>query len=341
MTTRRHLLLLLTALLSGSPALAEELTLAADHPQEYVVEKGDTLWDISGRFLEEPWRWPELWRVNPGIANPHLIYPGDRLYLVDTLDGPALMIERGDATVKLSPRVRETALRQAVPTIPLEAISQFLSRSLVLPDPHVPGAGYVVQGADEHVITGAGDRIYVRNLPEATENFFEIYRVGGPYRDPDGHEILGYEGLHVGSAVVEKAGDPATLLITQSSREVLPGDILMPRPDELVEPTFTPHAVDASFTGRVISVVDGVSQIGTNNIVVLNRGIADGMETGHVLAVHQTPDPARDPQHAGLVELPTLEAGKLMVFRVYDRVSFALVMSATRAIHLGDRITAP
>lgn len=341
MTTRRHLFYVLMSCLGLSSVSAEALTLSADHPTEYVVEKGDTLWDISARFLDEPWRWPELWRVNPGIANPHLIYPGDRLYLVDTLDGPALMVERGDGTVKLSPRVRETALREAVPTIPLEAISQFLTRSMVLADPEVPGAGYVVQGADEHVITGAGDRIYVRNLPDAKDNVFEIYRVGEPYRDPDSREILGYAALHVGSAVVDAPGDPATLLISQSSREVLPGDILLPRSDELIEPTFLPHAVQESFSGRVISVVDGVSQIGPNNIVALNRGAADGMETGHVLAVHQTPEPVKDPVHSQIVELPTLEAGRLMVFRVYDRVSFALVMSASRAIHLGDRVTAP
>ncbi len=341
MTIRRRFSLLLLGCMACIPVSAEQLTLAENHPQEYVVEKGDTLWDISGRFLQEPWRWPELWRINPAVANPHLIYPGDRLYLVETADGPALMVERGDTTVKLSPRIRSEALRKAIPTIPLDAISQFLSQSLVLDQPDVPDAGYVIQGADEHVITGAGDRIYVRNLPTGSDGYFEIYRIGDPYVDPDTGESLGYEGLHVGTATVEAAGEPATMLITRSSREVLPGDILLPRSDELIDPTFRPHAVDEQFTGRIISVVDGVSQIGTNQIVVLNRGGADGLETGHVLAVHQTPEPVKDPRGAEMVELPTLAAGTLMVFEVYDRVSFALVMAATRAIHLQDRVTAP
>jgi hypothetical protein len=292
--------------------IAEELQLAADHPQSYVVQEGDTLWDISGRFLTEPWRWPELWKANPQIENPDLIYPGDVLTLSYSDGRPGLQVgERGgtagDRSQKLSPQVREYRREDVVHAIPLDAIRQFLSRPRVVGPGQLEAAPYVVAGGDDHIVNGAGDRVYVRGIQTGDTTRFSVFRSGDVYRDPDaGGRIIGYEALHVGDAVVERFGDPATARIIRSNREVLIGDRLMPQTEDKY-PHFVPHAPDNQVSGRIISVIDGVSEIGQHQIVVLNRGDQDGLEPGHVLGIFQAgrfvSDPIRDfyvePESAG------------------------------------------
>ena len=341
MTINRAVLLLFVILSAPLYAIAETLALAPDVPERYVVQDGDTLWDISATFLTKPWRWPELWEANPGIADPHLIFPGDTLFLVRTDDGPVLKVDRGDGTLKLSPRVRADALHRAVPTIPLQAISQFLDKSLVMEQAPASDAAYVVHGADEHVVTGAGDQVFVVNLEADGGRPLDIYRPGDPYRDPLSGENLGYAAQFVATAELVRPGNPATLFITKSAREVLPGDVVIPRSEQLINPTFHPRAPDSAIDARIIAVIDGVAQIGQHNVVVLSKGATDGLVPGHVLLVHQTPEPVKDPRSGAPVELPSQEAGKLMVFRTFDRVSFGLVMTANRAIHLLDKVTNP
>lgn len=341
----KKLLGLVCAALFAASLIAEEIELAPNHPDRYVVVKGDTLWDISGRFLAKPWLWPEVWYVNPQIENPHLIYPGDVISLVYVDGRPQLRMQRGHPHVKLSPTMREERIDQAIPTIPLDAIQQFLTQPLVVGENELESAPYLVAAADEHVMVGAGDRIYVRGITDTNPNKYDIFRPGGPYVDPDTNEILGYEALDIGNARVTASTDEITTMnVTRSRREALVGDRLLPASREEVHAYFTPHAPDSPIEGRIISVVDGVNQIGQYQVVALDLGSREGIEVGHTLAIFQTGDTVRDivsKDPNDVVKLPDERGGELMVFRVFEKVSFGLVLKATRALHVLDIVKNP
>lgn len=280
-------------------ATADEVVLNPAAPQAYTVVRGDTLWDIAGRFLSHPWQWPDIWQVNPQIANPHLIYPGDLISLSYKDGKPILSLTRGAKAlggrlVKLSPTVRESAHDDAIPPIPLDAIHQFLSRPKVVSEADIESAAYVVGSQDEHLAVGQGGRIYVRGLPPEPAGKYSVFRPGGAYKDPDTGAILGYEALHVADMQLHSMGDPATGVLTWTNREVLKGDRLMPQ--ELDEyPDFIPRAPANPIEGQIISVIDGVSQIGQHHVVVINKGAVDGLEPGHVLAIFQRGQEITDP----------------------------------------------
>lgn len=343
MSTKKLLGMFLAALLATGTLIAADVALNPNHPDQYTVVKGDTLWGISARFLRDPWLWPEVWYVNPQVANPHLIYPGDILNLVYVDGQPRIQVTRG-GDGKLSPRIREESLDNAIPTIPLDAIKQFLTRVIVVDEGEMENSPYVVQSADEHVVTGAGDRIYVRGIEDRNVTLFDVYKPGGPYIDPDTGEILGYEALYAGTGPVQSFGDPTTIKLTETAREVRVGDRLRPayRSDPVVH--FQPHAVPSGTEGHIISVVDGVTQIGQFNVVALDLGERDGMEIGHVLRVFQQGDVIKDPvssKYGKTVRLPDEEAGVVMIFRTFDKISFGLIMSATRPIHVNDYVRTP
>lgn len=340
----KKLLGLVTALLFAVSLHAEPIALAPDHPERYVVVKGDTLWDISGRFLQQPWLWPEVWYVNPQIENPHLIYPGDVISLVYVDGRPQLRLERGQATVKLSPTAREERLDQAIHTIPIDAIRQFLTHPLVVDEDELDTAPYLLTAADEHVVAGAGDRIYVRGVANEAARDFSLYRTGGQYQDPDSGEILGYKAQYIGDARLNAFADVSTMTLVRTNREARAGDRLQPVSEDEIHTHFTPHAPAQEIEGRIIDVVDGVSQIGQYQVVAINRGSREGIEVGHVLAVYQAGAMVADPTSANrreLVRLPDEHGGELMVFRVFDKVSFGLVMKATRALHVLDIVRTP
>lgn len=321
---------------------SSSVALNPSHPDEYTVVKGDTLWDISARFLSKPWLWPEVWYANPQIQNPHLIYPGDVISLVYVDGRPQLRLRRGGSD-KLSPQVRSTPLDAAIPTIPIDAIQQFLNHSRVVSQQEIDAAPYIVESADEHLITGAGDRVYVRGLTSAETNAFSVYRRGQVYRDPDSNEELGVEALFIGDANLQRFGDPSTLQLVRTTREAVIGDRLFPVDADEIQRNFQPHA-PADMHGRIIAVVDGVTQIGQHQVVVLNRGTRDGMEVGHVLAISQAGSTVADKvsgKRGDTVTLPDERAGVLMVFRCFERVSYALIMSATRPIHVLDKVDNP
>jgi len=334
----------LIALLATLPLLAsaDDLALRPDRPDVYVVVRGDTLWDISGRFLAKPWHWPKLWGVNPQIANPHLIYPGDRLRLVMTADGPRL-IRDGEAygSGDMHPKVRSTPLETAIPAIPLRHIQAFLEEAVVLRSNRPGDFAYIASVADEHLAVGGGDRVYARNTAARSGESLDIFRIGDAYRDPETGEDLGFNALYIGQADVHKTGDPATLGVTRARREVLAGDILIPAEGGLIQASYTPHAPSHPVRGHIISVVDGVSQIGQHSVVVLSRGKRDGLELGHVLQVGQVPPPIDDLIARERLQPPADPAGTVMVFRLFDRVSYALVMTATRPMHLNDEVSPP
>ena len=339
------LLGLILAALLAAPAVADEVALNPSHPDRYIVVKGDTLWDISERFLRDPWLWPEVWEINPQIQNPHLIYPGDAISLIYVDGKPQLRLERGGRpTVKLSPTAREQRIDRAIPTIPIDAIKQFLSQPLVVEEHELDSAPYVVESADEHLVVGAGGRIYVRGITDTSQGRYGVYHEGDKLIDPDSEELLGLHAIYLGDATVQRFGDPATLSVDRSTREIGVGDRLKAVSADEIHASFLPHAPTTDTKGRIIAVHDGVSQIGRLQIVIVNRGKREGMEVGHVLRIQQAGQEIKDKVTAApndKITLPDEDAGLLMLFRIFDKVSYGLVMESTRPIHVLDYVTNP
>lgn len=357
MCIKRTLLALIFGLSLNGQLLAEELALNPDHPTRYVVVKGDTLWDISAKFLRDPWRWPELWNLNPEINNPHLIYPGDAISLVYIDGKPTLQIERGTQVVKLSPNdgdsgpsvklsptARATPLAQAIPTVSADVISQFLGRPRVLSQDEIDNAGYLAAAEDARLISGTGTKVFARKLPAGDSNNFAVYHIGQTYVDPENkNHILGYEALHVADLALLERADPSTLRISKAYREVLNGDKVLPAVPVQPAQNFVPRAPATAVKGEIISILDGLWRAGQYQSVVLNKGSKDGLEPGHVLAVYQSGLTVRDKGVNGGSELtlPDNRAGLVMVYRSFDNVSYALIMNATRDIRANDSVTNP
>lgn len=317
------------------------LSLKKGHPKTYVVVKGDTLWDISSMYLTNPWLWPEIWHVNPQVDNPHLIYPGDVLNLVYINGRPKLVVKRGK-DVKLTPQVRMSELDLAIPAIPLDAVSPFLSNSRVLGQDELNNAPYVLAGKDRHIVVGAGDELFARGYFEPGQETFGIFRPGEAFIDPDSDELLGYHAFSVASAkVTGLEGDIATLAINQSSEEVRRSDRLLPDEERLISSSFYPSAPEDETNGYIISVEGGVSQIGSMDVVVINKGVRDGLEVGHVLAIYRVGELVRDEVTNEIVKVPDSRAGLLMVFRTFDKVSYGLVLKATRPLAVMDKVSKP
>ena len=274
--------LLLAALLISAVAFAQDaVELNPDHPTRYIVKRGDTLWDISTQFLVEPWRWPEIWQTNPQVANPHLIFPGDELALFYRDGQPVVQVvtrpgdtrtsdgvtsdgvtrrQTGPREFHLSPSAHSLDRQDAVPTIPIDAIRPFLARPRVLGEGEFEAAPYVVSAGREALVASLGMEIFVRGLKPEQGTRFGVFRRGQVYRSPtDANDILGYEAIHVADAVVEKPGDPATVLLLTSTQGVRAGDRLFPVSDDQVVSNFTPRAPDWNVAGQIIAVDGGRS----------------------------------------------------------------------------------
>lgn len=284
-----------------SAVRADTVQVNPDHPEQYTVQKGDTLWDIAGRFLTQPWRWPEIWKVNPQIENPHLIYPGDVVSLSYEAGSPVLTVDRDTGEgrvvsgreVKLSPSIRSYDHKDAIPTIPIDVIREFLSRPLVVGKGEIESWPYIVSSYDQHLVAGTGNEIYVRGLPaDSDTDRYSIYRKGNAYESENKYQgsILGYEAIYVGEAVITEFGDPARAVVLRSEREVLNGDRLVAHSETDVETDFTPRAPESSVSGSIISATDVLSEIGQYKIVVLDVGKADGVQVGNVLGIYQSGD---------------------------------------------------
>lgn len=354
MIIRNTVSALLLILVMGVSAQADTVALSPDYPDRYVVVKGDTLWDISSRFLRDPWKWPDVWELNPQIANPNLIYPGDVISLVFRNGKPVLQVERGPAAppavepdvVKLSPQVRVTTLERPIPTLPTDAIEQFLLKAQVISPEESKNSGYIVSMEEDRLIGGTGNKIYARHLEQHPGGRFEVVRVGKVYRNPGASkdDILGYEALHIADARVDAYGDPSTLTLLKASREALIGDRILPAQDEAtINYNFLPRAPDRQIQGKIIALFDAVSRVGQYQVVVLNQGLNDGLQPGHVLAVYRAGDTIRDTvsDKGTKITLPDTRSGVLMVFRVFDKVSYGLIMTAHRDIHLYDMVRNP
>ncbi len=318
-------------------------------PKQYVVVKGDTLWDISSKFLQRPWYWPEIWQVNPQINNPHLIYPGDIISLVYVGGKPQLQITGGPrfvSSTRLSPEIRYEALDKNENALPAQAIRQFIVRPRIVSEAELNRAPYLVGSQDDRLIYGTDDVVYVRHLTESdADSRYNVYRPGKPLRDPDTDELLGYEAIRVGDAQVLKAGDPATIKLTRTEREALLGDRLLPPDNADDDQTYYPRAPSSQVKGRVVSLFNAISQIGQYQVGVLNLGARNGIEKGDVLAALRAGRTVRDPFTDDAlnrkVTLPSERSGTMMVFRVFDKLSYGLVMDTQRPIHIGDVVVNP
>ena len=332
--------------------------LAPNAPDSYTVKRGDTLWDISKLYLTSPWRWPELWGMNlDQIRNPHLIYPGQILYLDKTGGRARLRVGQPvgpDGTLKLSPRVRSTALDgSAIPSIPFHLIEPFLNEALIFQGNELETAPRIVATPEGRVLLGRGDTAYVRGeIP--LQKDFRIFREAKPLRDPTTKEILGYEASYVGAAEYVRQGEtrtgadgkpeiiPATFNVTSIKQEAGVGDRLAPTPAREFG-NYAPHAPQGALAGQIVSIYGEALTAGQNQIVALNKGAADGVERGHVLALWRDGVRVIDSTDASrpTLKLPDERHGMLFVFRVFDRMSYALILSVKDPVKPGDRFTQP
>lgn len=327
--------------------ISQPVPLASGAPEEYVVEDGDTLWDIAATFLRDPWYWPEVWYVNPQVENPHLIYPGDVLALV-MIDGQQRITNIRASTYRLSPQARVTPLTESINSIPYEEIDSFLSKGLVLEKDQAEQLPYILATRGDHLIASAGNEVYIRGgQPAANGTRYSIVHVADELVDPDNNDVIGYQGIYVGEGSLSRGGDPATVALTDTNREALTGDRLIPETVD-IPLNFFPRAPDINIEGRIISVVDGVSLIGQYQVVVMNRGARNGLAPGDVLTVYQAGEQVIDRFSSNSfigggekVTLPDEAAGTIMVFKVYDRIGYGLVMEATSDIHVLDAVRNP
>lgn len=331
----------------------------ADAPNVYVVKKGDTLWDISGKFLKSPWRWKEIWAVNRHIKNPHWIYPGDRLILcyikgrtvvgVDLGDGCAGVERRMDSTTldstKLQPQIRVQALDVAIPAVPLKDIKSWLIDGTVVDANTLKKAPYVLAGNDNHVLAAAGDAVYVRGGVLVVGDSYGVYRAGDAYIDPVTKEVLGYEARLIArgtATAVDK--DVSTVELTESlQQEVRQGDKIMPEDVNNYPGIFYPTNSENVVPGtRIIRVLDSIDSAAINSTIAINRGLRENVQTGQVFSIYRRGALVQDRQAGGQqVRLPSEKAGLAMVFRTFDKLSYAIVLEAEGAIKVGDELRPP
>jgi LysM repeat protein len=325
----------------------------ANAPMHYTVKKGDTLWGIASMYLKDPWLWPEVWIINPQVANPHLIYPGDQLALAYGADGHVHVALEAPGVVRLDPRLRSAPLEGSIPNIPYSTIAAFLSRPTVMSSDEVKGAPYVLAFRDMHNAGGNGNEVYVRNLPTGPNARYAVMHIAGPLVDPDDGKTVGYEGIYTATALVQRPGDPAKAVLIDPARETLRGDRLLGNDTHEPPANFLPHApTSGDVRGTIIDVVAGDELVGTYNVIVVNRGRRNGIDPGTVLAIDQAGDEVRDlfrngreigntTPFAPKVRLPEERSGTVLVFRVFDRVSFGLVIGAADLIRVGDIVRTP
>ena len=326
-------------------------------PDSYTVKRGDTLWGISGLFLKRPWRWPELWGMNlQQIRNPHLIYPGQALYLDKSGGRARLRMGQRPASdvVKLSPRVRPSALDNgAIASIPFNLIEPFLTEAVIFENDAINSAPRIVATQEGRVLLARGDTAYVRG-ELGSDTVFRIFREAKPLKDPGSGEILGYEAPYVGAAEYVRQGEtrtggdgkpeivPATFVVTSIRQEANVGDRLAPVvAQEFMN--YAPHPPGGQLAGQIVSIYGDALTAGQNQIVSLNRGAREGVERGHVLALVRDGSRAidsTDPQRPNL-KLPDERHGMLFVFRVFDRMSYALILSVKDPVKPGDKFTQP
>jgi hypothetical protein len=334
---------------------AKEIRLKASYPRQYTVKKGDTLWEISSLFLHDPWYWPEIWQKNKQIQNPHLIFPGDVLTLVYVNGQPQILLNEaqhrtvqqdssGLPVKKLSPGIRTKALQASIPSIPGDAIRQFLSNPRVVTKEQLDNAPRIIGSDEKHLILGSGDRVYIRGEIDKERVRFSVFTPGDELRDPDSNDLLGYEAKYSGDVHITNYDDPASGDLTYTHREVLIGDRLLPEDKSKLENLFFPHIPDKDVDAQIISLYDALFGVAQFQIVVINKGERDGMEVGHLLATFTQGEVIRDrfdKSRSEPVKLPNERSGLVMLFKTFDRVSYGLTLESKRVIHKDDFVHTP
>ncbi|MGE5467783.1 MAG: LysM peptidoglycan-binding domain-containing protein [Ignavibacteria bacterium] len=326
-------------------ALAQDaapLELAPDAPDRHIVVPGDTLWGIASMFLKDPYRWPEVWRLNDqDIKNPHRIYPGQVVILDKSGDKPQLKIGK---LVKAEPRIYYESNDKAIPAIPQSAIEPFLSRPLVIEEHTLDAAARIVAFQGGHITVGVGDTVYATGAAGNAAQW-QIFRPGKPLLDPDSGEdkrVLAFEATYLGTARMTRPGEPATFEITSSKQEIDRNDRLLPAPPVQVI-SYVPHAPKQAVAGRIVKIYGGVGEAGKFSIVSLSRGTQDGLDVGSVLAIYRAGNQVANfnGERNETYRLPEERYGLAFVFRVFDRISYALIMSAPRPVMEGDTVRNP
>jgi hypothetical protein len=355
------------------------IAIRPDSPEQYTVVDGDTLWDIAGRFLEEPWMWPEVWQVNPQIANPDLIYPGDLISLTYVDGEPVLTLSRngvdgqaagargeelppppvaGLRTERLSPRARRESILSPIPAIPLQRISAFLSDNSVVARDEYESAPYVLAETDGRSIISTGNEVYARGEWSPGVSTYDIVREGKEYTDPDTGALLGVEAILVGTATIKRYSDERAIMSIDSSlQDIRAGDRLVVHETTTLDSSYLPRPPAFDVDAAIASIGSGKIIAGQYDTLVLNRGSSDGLQTGHLLTVQepgvQVEDEVgkvgvwRQVRHAfGMkggrqVEFPGEDIASVLIYRVYDDVSLGIVLESTENVSLNDRVATP
>jgi hypothetical protein len=344
---KKYIIALLLLCCLASVAQADDIQLQDGHPDRYVVVKGDTLWGISAKFLKDPWRWPQIWKMNrEQIKNPHLIYPGDVVVLdVDGNGQPQLRLLR--ETITLEPgTIVEPLEKKPIPTISPSAIAPFLTQPLVINEDDLQQAPSIIGAEGDHVVLAPGFNVYVDRIEEGSGLNWQIFRKGKVLVDPDTKENLGIEAIYLGDARAIRYGVPATIEIVRPKEDIYKGDRLFKMPDTMMS-SYVPRAPENDIAGRIISAYHGITELGPNAIVIINRGFDDGLAEGNVLAIIRPGKVVKDPlaERDKTVQkkllLPDERIGLLMVFRTFSRVSYAIIMKAQSPVHVLDVVRTP
>lgn len=350
------------------------IRLKKSHSRKYTVKKGDTLWDISSQFLRDPWYWPEIWHKNRQVQNPHLIYPGDELTLIYVNGRPQISVNETPQQVtppqevipqqvtppvirttiasdlpalrrvKLSPSIRKQGIDADVFTIPGDAIRQLLTKPRVVTKEELETAPYILASDDNHLIMAQDNIIYIRGEIDKDRVRFTVFRPGKELIDPETDEVFGFEAIYAGEARIKKYDDPAIGQLTSTTREVLIGDRLLPVDKGKIDNLYYPRPPELEVKGQIISLHDALFGVAKYQIAVINRGSRDGLEVGHLLETQTAGYDVEDNyslRQRGNIRLPDKRSGLMMVFRIFDKVSYGLILESTNVISKRDVVVTP
>lgn len=326
---------------SMSVQAQQDSILADNYPQRYTVVEGDTLWDISQKFLQDPWRWPELWQGNPKVENPDLIYPGDVLVLT-FLDGKPVLRSLRRETVKLSPAARSSDFLDSIPPIDPRAIQAYINSPLVTDEEELMKAGYIVEGVDKRLLMGKYDQFYARGIDDQSFDQYRMFRPGREFIDPVSKEHLGWEAVHVGDARMLKEGDPSRLSILSTHLDVAIRDRLRPIETKNGLPFFYPKPPsNKDIRGKILEMPHRSTEVGPLTVVALNLGERENVEPGDVFRILSQSDLRKDPVTKETYRLPEEKIGLLMVFRTFEKVSYAIITNSSRQVMPLDTVVSP
>lgn len=323
------------ALAASFPALAainNQCTFRPNAPERHTVVHGDTLWAIAGKFLASPWCWPKVWNMNHAqIANPHWIYPG-QVIVLDKVAGVLRLMGEVDLT-----------RQKAIPTIDMRVVMPFLSRALIISDGQLDAAPRVIAGQDYRMHMGTRDKVYVSGELHGQKTF-QVLRQGRPLLDPDTREKLGYEAIYLGRAQLQREGtanEASIFTVVDAKQEIGVGDRLLALDDEDAMLMHAPHPPAGTFSGKVVSTYGGEVYVGQNQVVTINKGAGDQLTVGTVLGVYRTNRVIHDAQTNSTIALPDEQFGSMLVFRVFDQLSYGLIMEVSEPVQVGDSVRAP